>query len=97
MTNAAATARSECREPRMARIAIAQIDMHWSTAENVAAIVRAMHLARSRGAELCEESVEGGESTVASPAGEVLFRLPRQESGVAVFNLGATTFEWHRQ
>ena len=27
--------------------------MHWSTAENVAAIVRAMELARSRGAELC--------------------------------------------
>ena len=37
----------------MSRIAIAQISMHWSTAENVAAILRAMDLARSRGAKLC--------------------------------------------
>jgi omega-amidase len=43
-----------------------------------------------------EESVEGGASTVASPEGEVMFRLPRQESGVGVFTLGETTFEWHR-
>jgi len=42
-----------------------------------------------------EESVDGGGSTVASPAGEVLFRLPRQEAGVGVFELGDTAFEWH--
>jgi predicted amidohydrolase len=44
-----------------------------------------------------EESVEGGGSTVASPSGEVMFRLPRQASGVAVFNLGERQFEWHPQ
>jgi omega-amidase len=42
-----------------------------------------------------EESVEGGESTVASPEGEVMFRLPRQAAGVGVFNLGETQCEWH--
>lgn len=44
-----------------------------------------------------EESVEGGGSTVVAPDGEVLFRLPMQQSGVAVFNLGERTFEWHAQ
>ncbi|MEO8310680.1 MAG: carbon-nitrogen hydrolase family protein [Caldimonas sp.] len=44
-----------------------------------------------------EESVEGGESTVASPAGDVMFRLPRQESGIGVFDLGEATYEWHPQ
>jgi predicted amidohydrolase len=44
-----------------------------------------------------EESVEGGESTVASPAGEVMFRLPRQAAGLGVFNLGEREFEWHPQ
>ena len=44
-----------------------------------------------------EESVEGGESTVAAPSGEVMFRLPRQESGVGIFNLGEQQFEWHPQ
>ena len=42
-----------------------------------------------------EESVDGGESTVAGPDGQVLFRLPRQAAGVAVFTLGASRFEWH--
>jgi len=42
-----------------------------------------------------QESSEGGGSTVASPRGEVLFRLPKQEAGVAVFNLGARSFQWH--
>lgn len=42
-----------------------------------------------------EESVEGGASTVASPTGEIMFRLPRQASGVAVFTLGERQFEWH--
>ncbi|MBK0392457.1 carbon-nitrogen hydrolase family protein [Ramlibacter algicola] len=44
-----------------------------------------------------EDSVDGGESTVASPEGEVLFRLPRQASGVAVFTLGESRFDWHPQ
>lgn len=44
-----------------------------------------------------EESVEGGESTVASPEGEVMFRLPRQAAGIGVFNLGERKFEWHPQ
>lgn len=42
-----------------------------------------------------EESVDGGGSTVASPRGEVLFRLPGQQAGVAVFELGARSFQWH--
>jgi omega-amidase len=41
-----------------------------------------------------EESVEGGESTVAAPSGEIMFRLPRQASGVGIFNLGERHFEW---
>lgn len=44
-----------------------------------------------------EESVDGGGSTVASPDGELLFRLPGQTSGVAVFDLGDRDYEWHPQ
>ena len=44
-----------------------------------------------------EESVDGGESTVAGPGGEVLFRLPRQASGVGVFTLGESRYDWHPQ
>ena len=36
-----------------ARIAIAQITMHWTTDENLAEIRRAMELAQARGAQLC--------------------------------------------
>lgn len=42
-----------------------------------------------------EESIEGGGSTVSSPQGEVLFRLPMQAPGVGVFTLGDRHFEWH--
>ena len=35
------------------RIAIAQIGMHWTTPENLASMLWAMELARSRGARLC--------------------------------------------
>src|SRR3977135_2936010 len=35
------------------RIAIGQIAMRWTTRENLAAIRRAMNLARSRGAQIC--------------------------------------------
>lgn len=44
-----------------------------------------------------EESVDAGGSVVASPDGEVLFRLPMQASGLGVFTLGERTFEWHAQ
>jgi omega-amidase len=44
-----------------------------------------------------EESVEGGESTVAAPDGEVMFRLPRASSGLGIFELGERHFEWHPQ
>ena len=42
-----------------------------------------------------EESVDGGHSTVAAPDGDIMFRLPRQASGVAIFNLGERQFKWH--
>lgn len=44
-----------------------------------------------------EESVDGGGSTVAGPDGELLFRLPGQRAGVAVFDLGERHYEWHPQ
>lgn len=44
-----------------------------------------------------EESVDGGASTVAAPDGEVLFRLPGQAPGVAIFKLGERHFDWHPQ
>ena len=44
-----------------------------------------------------EEGVEGGESTVAAPNGEVMFRLPRESSGLGIFELGERRFEWHPQ
>jgi predicted amidohydrolase len=42
-----------------------------------------------------EDCVDGGESTVAGPDGQVLFRLPRQATGVGVFTLGESRFDWH--
>ncbi len=44
-----------------------------------------------------EESIEGGGSTVASPQGEVLFRLPMQAAGVAVFSLGERHYDWYEE
>lgn len=44
-----------------------------------------------------EESVDGGGSVVANPQGEVLLRLPMQASGVGIFTLGESSFEWHPQ
>lgn len=44
-----------------------------------------------------EESVDAGGSTVASPRGEVLLRLPKQKAGVAVFDLGSAEFEWYEE
>lgn len=39
--------------PTPPKVAIAQIAMHWTTAENAAAIERTMSLAGSRGAQVC--------------------------------------------
>jgi predicted amidohydrolase len=44
-----------------------------------------------------EESVDGGGSCVANPDGELLFRLPSQAPGVAIFRLGARQYDWHAQ
>jgi len=44
-----------------------------------------------------EESADGGGSTVAAPDGELVFRLPARASGVGVFTLGESHFEWHPQ
>jgi omega-amidase len=44
-----------------------------------------------------DESAEGGGSTVASPDGEVLLRLPGQVAGVGVFTLGEQHFEWQSE
>jgi predicted amidohydrolase/GNAT superfamily N-acetyltransferase len=42
-----------------------------------------------------EESANTGRSAVISPAGELLFRLPLEASGLAVFALGERSYEWH--
>ena len=42
-----------------------------------------------------EESVDAGRSCVVSPSGELLLRLPKEASGVGVFNLGEASFDWH--
>jgi predicted amidohydrolase len=42
-----------------------------------------------------EESVDGGQSRVISPEGELLFRLPRQAAGLGLFTLGERMFDWH--
>jgi omega-amidase len=84
------------------RIAIAQIAMHWTTPENVAAIRRAMDLAHSRGARLCGFSelavtgfhrLIGREATpaVVSPAiHELQAHAAKLSLGIAA---GAPTFD----
>ena len=42
-----------------------------------------------------EESEHTGHSAVIAPTGELLFRLPKQSSGIAVFTVGEDSFEWH--
>ena len=44
-----------------------------------------------------EESVDGGGSCVASPDGALLFRLPGEAPGVAIFSLGERHYDWHAQ
>lgn len=41
-----------------------------------------------------EESVDGGQSAVISPTGELMFRLPRQSAGIGIFSMGDKHFEW---
>ena len=42
-----------------------------------------------------EESKDTGHSVCISPSGEILFRLPREGYGIAVFNLGERAYGWH--
>lgn len=69
-------------------------------------VVQAQELARALGSYFVqtnwpnalnrpEESAGTGRSACISPRGELLFRLPEQGYGIAVFNLGESTFAWH--
>jgi len=71
-------------------------------------VVNAQKLARGSGSYVVqtnwpnalnrpEESEHTGHSACISPTGELLFRLPKEASGVGVFNLGEREFEWHPQ
>jgi predicted amidohydrolase len=42
-----------------------------------------------------EESPGTGQSVCIAPSGDILFRLPEQGFGIAVFDLGACAFDWH--
>ncbi len=44
-----------------------------------------------------EESQGAGRSACIAPSGTLLFRLPVQGFGVAIFDLGTTAFDWHPQ
>jgi predicted amidohydrolase len=68
-------------------------------------VVQAQDLARQVGAYVVQtnwpnalnrpnESENTGRSACISPDGELLFRLPRQQSGVGVFALGERTYRW---
>jgi hypothetical protein len=39
-----------------------------------------------------EEGIDAGQSCLVSPQGALLFRLPKEASGIGVFNLGETSF-----
>jgi omega-amidase len=41
-----------------------------------------------------EESRDSGHSVVISPRGEIMFRLPKAQAGIGVFDLGALEFHW---
>jgi omega-amidase len=41
-----------------------------------------------------EESRDSGHSVVISPRGEIMFRLPKAQAGIGVFDLGALEFQW---
>lgn len=68
-------------------------------------VQQAQALARATGAHVVqsnwpnalnrpEESAQCGRSAVIAPTGELLFRLPEQACGLAVFDLGARHFQW---
>ncbi|MFN8754055.1 MAG: carbon-nitrogen hydrolase family protein [Burkholderiales bacterium] len=42
-----------------------------------------------------EESKDAGHSACIAPSGEILFRLPSEGYGIAVFNLGEPGYDWH--
>ena len=44
-----------------------------------------------------EESARCGRSAVIAPGGELLFRLPEETPGLAVFDLGSREYAWHPQ
>lgn len=71
-------------------------------------VVRAQALAKSLGAPMIqanwpnalnrpEESANAGHSAVISDSGELLFLLPREAAGVAVFTLGESSYMWHAE
>jgi len=85
----------------MKRVAIAQIAMHWSTQENVEAILRAIELAHAQGAHLCgfsELAVTGFHREIAREAvpGPVLSAIQRLQARCAersvAIAVGAPTF-----
>jgi hypothetical protein len=41
-----------------------------------------------------EESADAGASVVIDPQGRILLTLPQAEAGLAVFDLGAESFQW---
>ncbi len=69
-------------------------------------VVQAQELARALGSYIVqtnwpnalnrpEESEGTGRSACITPSGDLLFRLPEQGRGIAVFNLGESTFAWY--
>ena len=71
-------------------------------------VVNAQALARELGASVVqanwpnelnrpENSAGTGRSAAIAPDGELLFRLPPEAPGLAVFDLGAREFAWHPQ
>lgn len=81
-------------------------DPDLPVAEPPAHVVRAQKVARALQAWVIQanwpnalnrpqESEHTGRSAVISPAGELVFRLPVQAGGVAVFRLGERSYEWH--
>jgi predicted amidohydrolase len=42
-----------------------------------------------------EESADAGASVLIDPRGRILLTLPKAEAGLAVFELGTATFQWH--
>ena len=41
------------------------------------------------------ESAEQGQSIVTAPTGQTLLRLPKAESGVGIFPLGSSQYDWY--